>query len=345
MPSPRSSSPIDQLDGSPDPAVVFMGLNLDAFKQLVTFMELADGFTLAIAEVNFSTDGDLIVQALRRHEISQAVNLIEVDFSDRNHYSLYEELCNQLADFKPDPQKPPVLLIRGLATAIGVKGDYTRFLSDLNFRRDVMAAAVPYPMVWFLPDYAVNRLAKNAKDLWTWQSGLFGFRTTQETVVATQTQMRQPTPGQLPDAKNVKQERIEQLERLLSEQNSDRKACIELALELGQTYRGLSDYRQAKRYYRKALHWAEAEQDSFNQAEGLRGLGFIYYFDGENYKALNNYEQALTLYRDVGDRLGEANTLQVVGDVLQFLKRSQEALNNYEQALTLYRDVGARLGE
>ncbi|MEM7065229.1 MAG: tetratricopeptide repeat protein, partial [Cyanobacteria bacterium P01_B01_bin.77] len=39
------------------------------------------------------------------------------------------------------------------------------------------------------------------------------------------------------------------------------------------------------------------------------------------------------------------NTLKAVGDVLQFLDRRQEALNNYEQALTLYRDVGARLGE
>ncbi|MEO0351831.1 MAG: tetratricopeptide repeat protein [Cyanobacteria bacterium P01_A01_bin.15] len=322
-----------------------MGLNLDTFKQLVSFAELADGFTLAIAEVNFAADGDLVVQALRQHKIAQEVDLIELDLSANHDYSLFETLRCELAALKPDPQKNPVLLIRGLATAIGVKGNYTQFLNDLNFRRDVMAAEVPYPMVWFLPTYAINRLAKNAKDLWSWHSGLFEFRTTRETVVATQTQMRQPTPGQLPDVKGVKQERIEQLERLLSEQSQDRKACIDIALELGSGYRGLSDYRQAKKYYRKALHWAEDEQDNLSKAHGLRGLGFIYHFDGESRKALLAYEQSLSLYRDVGARLGEANTLQAVGDVLQFLDRRQEALKHYEDALSLYRDVGARLGE
>ncbi|TVQ12331.1 MAG: hypothetical protein EA368_04175 [Leptolyngbya sp. DLM2.Bin27] len=40
-----------------------------------------------------------------------------------------------------------------------------------------------------------------------------------------------------------------------------------------------------------------------------------------------------------------ANTLKAQGDVLQFLKQSREALANYEQALTIYREVGDRLGE
>ena len=43
--------------------------------------------------------------------------------------------------------------------------------------------------------------------------------------------------------------------------------------------------------------------------------------------------------------MGEANTLKAIADVLQFLKRSTEALENYQTALTLYRDTGSRLGE
>ncbi|TVP66842.1 MAG: tetratricopeptide repeat protein [Leptolyngbya sp. LCM1.Bin17] len=64
-----------------------------------------------------------------------------------------------------------------------------------------------------------------------------------------------------------------------------------------------------------------------------------------NDKALENYEQAIGLFRDVGSRLGEANTLKAIGDVLQFLDRRDEALENYEQAIGLFRDVGDRLGE
>jgi tetratricopeptide (TPR) repeat protein len=36
-------------------------------------------------------------------------------------------------------------------------------------------------------------------------------------------------------------------------------------------------------------------------------------------EALEKYEAALSLYREIGDRLGEANTLKAIGDVLQFL--------------------------
>ncbi|MEM7796777.1 MAG: tetratricopeptide repeat protein, partial [Cyanobacteria bacterium P01_C01_bin.118] len=42
---------------------------------------------------------------------------------------------------------------------------------------------------------------------------------------------------------------------------------------------------------------------------------------------------------------GEANTLQASGDVLQFLKRNDEALENYNTAIDIFRQVGDRLGE
>ncbi len=79
--------------------------------------------------------------------------------------------------------------------------------------------------------------------------------------------------------------------------------------------------------------------------DALKAQGDVLQFLDQRSEALANYEQALTIYREVGDRLGEANTLKAQGDVLQFLKQSREALANYEQALTIYREVGARLGE
>ena len=43
--------------------------------------------------------------------------------------------------------------------------------------------------------------------------------------------------------------------------------------------------------------------------------------------------------------LGEANVLKAQGDVLYFLKQTEEALARYDQALGLFRTVGDRLGE
>ncbi|HKV56704.1 MAG TPA: tetratricopeptide repeat protein [Ktedonobacteraceae bacterium] len=61
--------------------------------------------------------------------------------------------------------------------------------------------------------------------------------------------------------------------------------------------------------------------------------------------AVGCYEEALSLYRQVGDRLGEANVRKAMGDVQQFRDEREAALASYEQALGLFRQVGDRLGE
>jgi tetratricopeptide (TPR) repeat protein len=61
--------------------------------------------------------------------------------------------------------------------------------------------------------------------------------------------------------------------------------------------------------------------------------------------ALGRYEQALSLFRRIGDVRGEANCVKGMADVA--LKRSnlQAARGQYEQALSLHRQVGNQHGE
>jgi tetratricopeptide (TPR) repeat protein len=58
-----------------------------------------------------------------------------------------------------------------------------------------------------------------------------------------------------------------------------------------------------------------------------------------------SYEQALPLYRQVGDVLGEANCIQSLGDIALARSDHEVARASYEQALPLYRQVGDVLGE
>ncbi len=37
------------------------------------------------------------------------------------------------------------------------------------------ATDVPHPILFFLPDYALTRLAKYAPDFWAWRRGVFRF--------------------------------------------------------------------------------------------------------------------------------------------------------------------------
>jgi len=97
--------------------------------------------------------------------------------------------------------------------------------------------------------------------------------------------------------------------------------------------------------YEQALALYRAVGDRLGEANVLKAQGDVLAFMAQRDEALGRYEQALALYRAVGDRLGEANVLRSQGDVLAFMDQRDEALGRYEQALALYRAVGARLGE
>jgi len=55
--------------------------------------------------------------------------------------------------------------------------------------------------------------------------------------------------------------------------------------------------------------------------------------------------KALTLYRDIGNRLGEANALKSLGDAALMQGRQDDAIELYRRALAMRREIGDRLGE
>jgi tetratricopeptide (TPR) repeat protein len=85
--------------------------------------------------------------------------------------------------------------------------------------------------------------------------------------------------------------------------------------------------------------------DRLGEANVLQAMGDVQQFRDDREAALASYEQALTLYRQVGAKLGEANVRKAMGDVQQFRDDQEAVLASYEQALILYRQVGDRLGE
>jgi len=99
-------------------------------------------------------------------------------------------------------------------------------------------------------------------------------------------------------------------------------------------------------YERMAAQWQPENRDEQNLLGNvLKAIGDVLQFLKQSREALQRYDEALGIYRNVGDRLGEANTLKAIGDVLQFLDQRSEALQRYDEALGIYRNVGARLGE
>src|SRR5579859_1266065 len=104
-------------------------------------------------------------------------------------------------------------------------------------------------------------------------------------------------------------------------------------------------WEETLQQYQQALTLFQQVGSRLGEANTRQAIGDVQQFQADYAAALDSYQQALALFQQVGDRLGEANTRKALGDVQQFRKEMAAALESYQQALTLFQQVGDRLGE
>jgi CHAT domain-containing protein len=103
--------------------------------------------------------------------------------------------------------------------------------------------------------------------------------------------------------------------------------------------------RLALKKYEEALPLWRRIGDRRGEALTLVSMGMAYYSLGERQKAVDFLTQALSLHRAAGDREDEATTLYFIGDSYQSLGENQKAIDFYAQALPLARAIGSSRGE
>ena len=77
----------------------------------------------------------------------------------------------------------------------------------------------------------------------------------------------------------------------------------------------------------------------------LNNIGRLYRDLGQQQTALDYYNQALPIWREVGNRSGEALALNDIGRAYADMGQPQKALEYAEQALPIWRETGNRRGE
>ena len=102
--------------------------------------------------------------------------------------------------------------------------------------------------------------------------------------------------------------------------------------------------RRGLRLTEQALEIGQVHDRSL-ELHALNNMALVYQATGQPTRALEVYEQALPLMREVGDRAGEATTLNNMALVYRVTGQVRRALEVYEQALPLMREVGDRAGE
>ncbi len=102
---------------------------------------------------------------------------------------------------------------------------------------------------------------------------------------------------------------------------------------------------RAIKKYQEALLLYRSLGNHDGEANAFSQLGGVYFDASDMKEALDVWSQELLLRRASGDRSGEARALANIGQVHNILGEKQKALDSFNQALELNRNVGNRVEE
>ena len=147
------------------------------------------------------------------------------------------------------------------------------------------------------------------------------------------------------------------INRFMMAEESARKAGDELERarslsEIGRLHSYLGNHRQAEENLTGAFNLlkaagAEGGPDSSKQvyAEALNSRGEMNYSRGDLVKSNSDFDEALKLFGEVGDRTGEARIHLFKGYIAGTIGELEKAITEISQALALFQTVGNKAGE
>ena len=315
--------------------------NEQALADLRRALELARGFTLLFARANLPALRDALISRLGA-ELALSGHTVR-----RLNLRPGDSVLRLLLETERDVDGGS-LHVCSLEQQMEYGDESPLVLSHLNLAREHMRA-IGCPVVFWLREDALTRVARGAPDFWAWRSGIFEFEP--DPALAETVRAQRPLEGRTVEWGNLPSEekaaRIVALEGLLEDYRAlgdgerEMRARADLLLELGRLYPSVGRWEPAARVLEESLALFRAVGDRLGEANTQRAIGDVHSFRQENDAALETYQQALALFRAVGDRLGEANTLAAQG-MLYVLEQSEKANDLLDQAIAIYQHIGDR---
>ncbi|MEW6380472.1 MAG: tetratricopeptide repeat protein, partial [bacterium] len=111
---------------------------------------------------------------------------------------------------------------------------------------------------------------------------------------------------------------------------------------LGLTYNDLGQMEKAIEYYQLALSINREIGDRRDEGIVLGNMGLAHRAIGQMEKAIEYHQQALSIDREIGDRKSEGIDLGNLGIVYRELGQIEKAIEYHQQALSIDREIGDR---
>jgi len=149
-------------------------------------------------------------------------------------------------------------------------------------------------------------------------------------------------------APNFSEKESSQIAQQSASGQEETKAAAQKALQEGlQLFRqGTAEsLRQAIQKWQEAVPLFRVVGDSSGEASALLGIGRVYSDLGEKQKAIEYYNQSLLLSQKLGNKAQEAVTLSNIGLVYSDLGEKQKAIEYYNQSLPLSQQLGDKAQE
>jgi tetratricopeptide (TPR) repeat protein len=303
------------------------------------------GFGLYFARCNVPVYRDRLIEALRSH-LDRPVVSVEIP-PDRggDNISIDAIISRALPASSSDNA---AIFVTGLEHLLPSTDPnlQSRTLQEMNWRRGALSK-LNRPMVFWLPEFALTAVARNAPDLYDWYSGVYEFnldrRAKAEATRSTldSVYQRQSASWLSP----VERKRwAATLHELIEQQDGgspDNQFESELLDQLGKLAREQGDYATARKYHERALTLDEAAfgPDHPNVASGLNNLASVLQDLGDLGQARQLFERSLKIDEAAfgPDHPNVASGLNNLALVLKDLGDLGQARQLFERSLAIHR--------
>ena len=133
--------------------------------------------------------------------------------------------------------------------------------------------------------------------------------------------------------------------QVLAQSTDARKTEADRLLQQGLEQFNISQFSAALQSWQQALTLYREIKDRLGEGAALGGLGIAYLSLGDYAKAIEYHQQSLALAREIKDRLVEGQSLGNLGAAYLSLGNYAKAIEYQQQRLAIAREIKDRLGE